>query len=167
MSWTSTNRTNLKKSLSQQKHAIRIVNNKARFEHTKELFNSQKILNIYKLNILNTAIFMHKVYNETAPATFFELFQKVSHPYPTGFSKLCYKIPKTNLAKCKYRISSRGVLIWNNFLSHCEKQIAMFPWLPNCFLSFPLVFPHVSPGVSLVSFHVSPVSLQYFSLFLF
>ena len=24
-------------------------------EHTKELFNSQKILNIYKLNILNTA----------------------------------------------------------------------------------------------------------------
>ena len=66
---------------------------------------------------------MHKIYNETAPATFFELFQKVSHPYPTGFSKLCYKIPKTNLAKYKYRISSRGVLIWNNFLSDYEKQI--------------------------------------------
>ena len=104
LSWASTNRTNLKKLQSQQKHAIRIVNNKTRFEHTKELFNSQKILNIYKLNI-------------------FELFQKVSHPYPTGFSKLCYKIPKTNLAKCKYRISSRGVLIWNNFLSDYEKQI--------------------------------------------
>ena len=44
---------------------------------------------------------MDKVYNETAPATYFELFQKVSHPYPTGFSKLCFKIPKTNLAKCK------------------------------------------------------------------
>ena len=66
---------------------------------------------------------MHKVYNETAPARFFELFQKVSHPYPTGFSKLCYKIPKTNLAKCKHRISSREVLIWNNFLSDYEKQI--------------------------------------------
>ena len=66
---------------------------------------------------------MHKIYNETAPATFFKLFQKVSHPYPTGFSKLCYKIPKTNLAKYKYRISSRGVLIWNNFLSDYEKQI--------------------------------------------
>ena len=38
-----------------------------------------------KLNILNKAIFMHKVYNETAPATFFKLFQKVSHPYSTGF----------------------------------------------------------------------------------
>ena len=123
LTWVSTNRTNLKKLQSQQKHAIRIVNNKTRFEHTKELFNSQKILKIYKLNILNAAIFMHKIYNETAPATFFELFQKVSHPYPTGFSKLCYKIPKTNLAKYKYRISSRGVLIWNNFLSDYEKQI--------------------------------------------
>ena len=66
---------------------------------------------------------MHKVYYETAPATFFELFQKASHPYPTGFSKLYYEIPKTNLAKCKYRISCGGVLIWNNFLSAYEKQI--------------------------------------------
>ena len=32
----STNRTNLKKLLSQQKHAIRIVNNKTRFQHTKD-----------------------------------------------------------------------------------------------------------------------------------
>ena len=166
LSWTSTNRTNLKKSLSQQKHAIRIVNNKARFEHTKELFNSQKILNIYKLKMLNTAIFMYKVYNETAPATFFKLSESLS-PVSNKIFKIVLKIPKKDLIKYKYRISSRGVLIWNNFLSHCEKQIAMFPWLPNCFLSFPLVFPHVSPGVSLVSFHVSPVSLQYFSLFLF
>ena len=111
LSWASTNRTNLKKLLSQQKHAIQIVNNKTRFEHTKELFNSQKILNIYKLNNLSAAIFMHKIYNETAPAKFFKLLQKVSHPYPTGFSKLCYKIPQANLARCKYRILSRGVLI--------------------------------------------------------
>ena len=123
LSWASTNKTNLKKLLSQQKHAIQIVNNKTHLENSKELFNSQKILNIYKLNILNTAIFMHKVYNETAPATFFELFQKASHPYPTGFSKLCYKIPKTTPTKCKYRISSRGVLIWNNFLSDYENKL--------------------------------------------
>ena len=63
---------------------------------------------------------MHKVYNETAPATFFEISQKVSRPYPTEFSKLCYKIPKINLTK--YRISSRGVLIWKNLLSHFGKH---------------------------------------------
>ena len=42
LSWGSTNRTNLKKLFSQQKHAIRIVCNKTRFEHTKELFKPQK-----------------------------------------------------------------------------------------------------------------------------
>ena len=46
-----------------------------------------------------------------------ELFQKVSRPYPKGFSKLCYNIIETNLTKCKYRISSRGDLIWKNFLA--------------------------------------------------
>ena len=66
---------------------------------------------------------MHNVYNQTVPATFFALVQKVSNLYPTGFTKLCHKISKTNLANCKYRISSREVLIWNNFLSHSEKQI--------------------------------------------
>ena len=41
LSWAGTNRTNLKKLL-----------NKTRFKDTKALFNAQKILNIYKLNIL-------------------------------------------------------------------------------------------------------------------
>ena len=102
-------------SEDQQKHAILVINNKTRFEHTKELFNSQKTLSIYKMNILNAAIFMRKNYNETAPAWFFEIFQKVSNPYPTGFLKLYYKIPKTNLTDGKYRNSSRRMLIWNNF----------------------------------------------------
>ena len=70
---------------------------------------------------------MQKVY-ETAPATFFELRQKVSHPYPTGFSKLCYKIPKTNLAECKYRISSReGVNMEQLPERDYEKQIESSP----------------------------------------
>ena len=47
---------------------MQIAKNKPRFEHNKELFNSQKVLNIYKLNILNTTIFRHTFYNETAPA---------------------------------------------------------------------------------------------------
>ena len=51
---------------------------------------------------------MHKVYNVTVPETFFEVYQKISHPHPTGFSKLCYKISKLNLTKCKYRTLSRG-----------------------------------------------------------
>ena len=34
LSWGSTNRTNLKQLLSQQKHAVRIINNRTRLDHT-------------------------------------------------------------------------------------------------------------------------------------
>ena len=76
LSWVSASRINLKKLLSQHKHEIRFFNNKTLFEHAKELFNSKKMLNIYKLNILKTANFMENIYNETAPATFLNFFRK-------------------------------------------------------------------------------------------
>ena len=44
---------------SQQKHAIRIVYNNTKLEHTKELFKSASVLNLCKLNILSIAVFMH------------------------------------------------------------------------------------------------------------
>ena len=71
VSWGSTCRTNLKKINSQQKHALRIIFNKSKFEHTSELFKSSKILNVYKLNIFNTAVFMHKIQGKSAPSIFF------------------------------------------------------------------------------------------------
>ena len=46
LAWGSTYLTNLKKLRSQQKHAIRIVHNKRKFEHTKELFKSASVLNL-------------------------------------------------------------------------------------------------------------------------
>ena len=52
--WGSTNRTYLRKINSQQKHALRLIHNKNRFYHSKELFESCVILNVYKLNLLNT-----------------------------------------------------------------------------------------------------------------
>ena len=55
--WASTHKTNLKKIHSQQKHALRIVYNKDRYYRAKELFSSCNVLNVYKLNLLNTCIF--------------------------------------------------------------------------------------------------------------
>ena len=40
MSWESSNKTNLRKHTTQQKHTIRFVNNKGHFEHTTKLFKS-------------------------------------------------------------------------------------------------------------------------------
>ena len=44
---------------------------------------------------------------------------------------------------------------------------SMFSRFPNLFYPFPLVLPHVSPSISMVSFGVSPVSWQCYPCFLF
>ena len=88
------------------------------------MFKSSKILNVYKLNIFNTAVFMHKIQGKSAPSIFLRKFRKPSHSYPTRFSHLNYVKPIPKLNKCKYRISYRGPFIWNNFLSTTDKQIA-------------------------------------------
>ena len=123
----STNRTNLKKLLSQQKRAVQIINNRTRFDHTNELFKSQKILNIYKPNILSVAVFMYQIRNKTAPLTFSRSFEKICHGCPTNFSRSNYKIPKTVLSKSKFRISFRGLSIWNSVLQDSEKEIESLP----------------------------------------
>ena len=61
VAWESTYLTNLKRLLSQQKHAMRIICNKGKFEYTKQLFQSNKILNVYNLNILNVATFIRLI----------------------------------------------------------------------------------------------------------
>ena len=50
----------LKKINSQQKHAIRIIFNKNKFAHIREIFKVQKILNIYQLNILSNITLSRK-----------------------------------------------------------------------------------------------------------
>ena len=54
---------------------MRIICNKSKFENTKQLFQSNKILNVYKLNILNVATFMYKVNQKTAQKSFFQGFK--------------------------------------------------------------------------------------------
>ena len=58
VAWASTYMTNLKKKNSQQKHALCIIFNKGKCEHTRHLFKLNEILNVYQPNILNNLIFM-------------------------------------------------------------------------------------------------------------
>ena len=109
--WGSTLRTYLRKINSQQKHALRLSNNKNRFYHSKGLFESCEILNVYKLNLLITAVFMHKIKNTIVPSSFLEKFEQPSHSYPTRFSSGNYRKPQIKLCKCRFRISSRGPAI--------------------------------------------------------
>ena len=82
---------NLRKINSQQKHALRLIYNKNRFYHSKELFGSCEILNVYKLNQLNTVVFMHKLKNRTNPSLVLETSEQPAHSYPTRFSSENYR----------------------------------------------------------------------------
>ena len=66
LEWGRTRRTYFQKISSQQKHTLRLIHNRKRFHHSKEIFESCEILNLYKLDLLNTAAFMHKIKNRTA-----------------------------------------------------------------------------------------------------
>ena len=87
------------------------------------MFKSSKVLNEYKLNIFNTAVFMYKIQGKSAPSIFLPKFRKPSYSYPTRFSQLNYVKPTPKLNKCKYRICYRGPFPWNNFLSTTDKEI--------------------------------------------
>ena len=114
---------NVKELSSQQKHAMRIICNKWKFEYTKQLFQLNEIPNVYKLNVVNVATFMYKVNPKTAPNIFLSRFQKPSHSYPTRFSELNYVQPTRKIKTSKCSILIRGPYIWNSFLSPEGKQI--------------------------------------------
>ena len=99
------------------------MHNKDKYFHTKELFKNCNVLNVYKLNILNTSVFMHKIRTGSGPSSFGETFEIPSHPYPTRFSSTSYKKPKIKFRKSRFRISIRGPTIWNDFVANTEKEL--------------------------------------------
>ena len=88
LAWVSTQKTNLKKIHSPEKHALRIVYSKDRYYHTKEVFRSCNVFNVYKVNLLNTSILIYKIKTRRSPAAFHTTFKIAFHSYPTRFSNI-------------------------------------------------------------------------------
>ena len=122
LAWAITHRTTLKKISSQQKYPLRIVYNKDRYYHMKDLFRSCNVLNVYKLDLLNNSIFMHKLKTGTGSAAFHTTFRMPFHSYATRFSSLNYSKPNIRLRKSRFGISMQDPAIWNNFVANTEKQ---------------------------------------------
>ena len=85
------------------------------------------MLNIYQLNILSNIVLMHRVENKTAPSIFLPKFCNPSHSYPTNLSAHNLLVPTLKLKKCRYRVSIRGPLLWNNILTAAEKTQESLP----------------------------------------
>ena len=75
------------------------------------------------MSIVNTAVFMHKIKNRTAPSSFLEKFEQPTHSYSTGISSGNYRKPQIKLRQCRFRISIRGLAIWNDLIGSTEKEI--------------------------------------------
>ena len=72
-------------------------------------------MNLYELNILGIAVFMHRVHTKTSPV-FAGCSQMISHLYSTKLSILNFSKTKLKLTKTKYRISIRVLTTWNDFV---------------------------------------------------
>ena len=118
---------NQKKLRSQQKHTIGIVHNKTKLDHTKELFKSTNVLNLYELNILSIAVLIHKVHKILCSPVFTGRFQRISYLYSRRSSTLNFSKPKLKATKTKYRIAIRGLAIWNDYVENCFESIEKAP----------------------------------------
>ena len=83
LAWAIPYKTNLKNICSQQKHVFRIVYN--------------TIQRNYKMNLLNTSIFMHKIKTGSDPAAFHTTFKVTFYWSLKRFTSLNYSKPKTRL----------------------------------------------------------------------
>ena len=126
IAWASTHKTKLKKLVSQQKQACRIVFHKPRLTHAQPLLKCLKALNLFQINIYQTVLLMHKVENNEAPTIFNDKFRRPIHHYPTTFSQSNFTIPRKKLKSSDFTISSRGPKLWNHYVTKSEKNIKSF-----------------------------------------
>ena len=114
--WASVSTTKLKKLVSMQKWALRIVNN----EFT-EIMIRMKVLNIYKLNIYQIFNFMFKMKTNTAPCIFENQFTEIQHQYSTRFSKNSFVESQLVYSQTKFSVLSWGPRLWNKLLDQQQK----------------------------------------------
>ena len=105
---------------------MRIIFNKNKFVHTREIFKEQKILNIYQSNILNSIIFMHGVENKTAPSIFLTKFCKPSHSHPTNFSAHNFLVTTLKLKKVRIEFLLEARYVGATFSEQQKKTKKVF-----------------------------------------
>ena len=120
--WGSTYKKTLEPLFIKQKHAARIIFNQHKFYHAEPLLKEMKALNIYELNIFNTACFMFKnqVLKQT-PRVFESLSKINSNKYHT---RSCgnLKTPYCKTLLSQKSISYRGPTVWN-YLNKTDQGI--------------------------------------------
>ena len=116
IAWGSTCKTNLISLYRSQKHAIRVINFKNRYTHTKPLFKEMKILNIYEINVFKVICFMFKCKLKLSPPIFHKIYQLKQPTKYTLRSKDVALEPKCKTKLDQFNISFRSPYLWNKLI---------------------------------------------------
>ena len=97
-----------------QKRAVRAITNSEYRAHTAPLFSKLEILDIFQVNMLDTAKFMFRCHNNLLPPLFHNLFMTNSqvHRYDTRTTSN-YRVHSCCKNTKKFTILYKGPRIWN------------------------------------------------------
>ena len=104
-------------TLTNQKHAIRIIYDKDRFAHTTPLFKHAKALTVYEINLFQILSLIFQCKNWTAPLVFQNLYTLKP---PSKYSVRTGNVLPVRLKRTKFGqffIYFRGPYLWNNILA--------------------------------------------------
>ena len=126
IAWASTYAIKLERAYLTQKHAVCIVFNKDKLNHSKPLFENLIALNVYQLNIYQHLNFMHKFINNQTPSIFSDFIKRPNYKYPTNFSQSRFYLQRYSLNSKKYSISIRGPKLCNDVINKEEKDMQSY-----------------------------------------
>jgi hypothetical protein len=107
--------THLEKLNLLQKRIVRVMCGRNRSEHTAPLFNHLKLLKVTDINILQTSVFMYKIYNHQISSHFsnyFYLNSDVHQHYTRSHQNYHLCTIRTNIRK--FSIKFHGPSVYNN-----------------------------------------------------
>ena len=93
---------------------IRIITGLKKRDHTSQIFKSLNVLKVTEINVLQTSLFMYKLYNRLLPenfSSFLCLNNDLHQHYTRSHNNFHLISVKTNIRK--FSLKFRGTVIWN------------------------------------------------------
>ena len=117
--WGRTYPSYLKTLEVTQKKLIRLITFSKYRAHTEKLFKENKVLTVSQIYVYAVGLFMYRYYKTELPCVFKNMFRlnRTVHNYGTRQKDL-YNIPSFRLDIVKNSIRYRGVIVWNQIMSH-------------------------------------------------
>ena len=128
IAWASTYKTKLSKLHSLQRHFSRIIYFKKRSHDAQPLMKLANILSVYKINIHQHLLLMHRFYNKNLPKNCTSFFTPVNNQLYNlrSNNKNQLKVPFIKNKRSEFFLRFRGPTLWNSReFQHINKEICL------------------------------------------